>query len=241
MTAKKILIIEDNEDIAKLLMVNLRSKQFYVEHAADGKTGLEKARDEDYDLLILDLMLPEVDGLDVCRTLRNEKDFTPVLMLTARSSELDRVLGLEVGADDYLTKPFSVPELLARVHAIIRRGEQYQQVSIEEDEEPMQFGHMHIDPVARQVNVGGKALELTAREFDLLWYFATNPERVFTRGQLLDSVWGYGHAGYEHTVNSHINRLRSKIEVDPAKPQYVLTVWGVGYKFASGEAEQQAS
>jgi DNA-binding response OmpR family regulator len=232
---KNILVIEDNADIARLVIVNLRSKQLHVDHAADGRTGLDMARTGNYDMLILDLMLPEVDGLDICRTLRIEKVFTPILMLTARTSELDRVLGLEVGADDYLTKPFSVPELVARVNAILRRSSQYQPAPATAVNSPLQFGELRVDPDRRQVRLGNNTIELTAKEFDLLWHFARNPERVFSRGQLLDSVWGYGHAGYEHTVNSHINRLRAKIEADPAKPQYVITVWGVGYKFSGAE------
>jgi DNA-binding response OmpR family regulator len=166
-------------------------------------------------------------------------------MLTARTSELDRVLGLEVGADDYLTKPFSIPELVARVNAILRRSDQYQSSQesspATQASPPLQFGELRVDPDKRQVQLGNNDIELTAREFDLLWHFASNPERVFTRGQLLDSVWGYGHAGYEHTVNSHINRLRAKIEADPAKPQYVITVWGVGYKFSGNKPRQDAT
>ena len=188
-----------------------------------------------YHLVILDLMLPGVDGLDICRTLRSEKVYAPVLMLTARTSELDRVLGLEVGADDYLTKPFSVPELAARVNAILRRADQYQAGPATAESASLQFGRLRVDPDKRQVLIGDRRVDLTAREFDLLWHFASNPERVFTRSQLLDSVWGYGHAGYEHTVNSHINRLRAKIETDPAHPTYVITVWGVGYKFSGTE------
>ena len=235
---KKILIIEDNVDIARLAMVNLRSKQMLVDHAEDGSVGLKMAQTGDYDLVILDLMLPGMDGLDICRSLRNNKVFTPVLMLTARTSELDRVLGLEVGADDYLTKPFSVPELVARVNAILRRSDQYQIIEAPQDDMPLQLGELCVDPDKRRVLLGDDAVELTAKEFDLLWHFASHPDRVFTRSQLLDSVWGYGHAGYEHTVNSHINRLRAKIEIDPAKPQYVITVWGVGYKFSGKQPAQ---
>ena len=157
-------------------------------------------------------------------------------MLTAKTSELDRVLGLEVGADDYLTKPFSVPELVARVNAILRRSEQYQQ-SVIAEEEVLRFGELCVDSAKRKVMLGDSNIELTAKEFDLLWHFASNPGHVFTRTHLLDSVWGYGHDGYEHTVNSHINRLRAKIEKDPAQPQYVITVWGVGYKFLNDEAQ----
>ena len=243
--AKKILVIEDNVDIARLVMVNLRGQQMQVDHATDGATGLELALTGQYQLVILDLMLPGIDGLDICRNLRSNKVYTPVLMLTARTTELDRVLGLEVGADDYLTKPFSIPELVARVNAILRRSDQYQS-SLESSlatpaSPPLQFGALRVDPDKRRVQLGDSDIELTAREFDLLWHFASNPERVFTRGQLLDSVWGYGHAGYEHTVNSHINRLRAKIEADPAKPQYVITVWGVGYKFSCNEVKQGAT
>ena len=237
---KKILVIEDNADIARLVMLNLRSKQMDVDHAADGSTGLDMALAGQYHLVILDLMLPGVDGLDICRRLRNEQVYTPVLMLTARTSELDRVLGLEVGADDYLTKPFSVPELVARVNAILRRSDQYQAAPATQPAAPLQHGELCLDPDRRQVQLGDGRVELTAKEFDLLWHFASNPGRVFTRGQLLDSVWGYGHAGYEHTVNSHINRLRGKIEADPAKPRYVITVWGVGYKFSGSETARAA-
>jgi len=238
--AKKILVIEDNTDIAHLVMVNLRDKHLRVVHADNGRAGLNWAMTGGYDLVILDLMLPEVDGLDICRSLRRKKVYTPILMLTARTSELDRVLGLEVGADDYLTKPFSVPELVARVNAILRRSGQYKLTQAEETGTPLHFGALQINPSTRQALIGDTAVELTAREFDLLWHFASNPERVFTRDQLLDSVWGFGYAGYDHTVNSHINRLRTKIEADPAKPRYVITVWGVGYKFSSNEQGEGA-
>jgi len=238
---KNILIIEDNADIARLLMVNLRGKQMDVDHAADGSTGLDMAQTGHYHLIILDLMLPGIDGLDICRTLRNEKVYTPVLMLTARTSELDRVLGLEVGADDYLIKPFSIPELIARVNALLRRSDQYQSTSATRPTGSLQFGRLRIDPDKRQVLLGEENIELTAKEFDLLWHFASNPGRVFTRSQLLDSVWGYGHAGYEHTVNSHINRLRAKIEANPANPCYVITVWGIGYRFSDDEIDRSGS
>jgi two-component system OmpR family response regulator len=222
------------------VMVNLRSKQMAVDHAADGSTGLDMALTGQYHLLILDLMLPGIDGLDICRALRNEQVYTPVLMLTARTSELDRVLGLEVGADDYLTKPFSVPELVARVNAILRRSDQYRTPPATQADTPLACGELLIDPVRRHVQLAGKDIELTAKEFDLLWHFACNPGRVLTRSQLLDNVWGYGHAGYEHTVNSHINRLRAKIEKNPAKPRYVITVWGVGYRFSGTESGRGA-
>ena len=233
---KNILVIEDNHDIAKLVGINLRGKHTHVGHTANGVTGLEMALAGNYDIVILDLMLPGMDGMDICRKMRSENRFTPVLMLTAKTTELDRVLGLEVGADDYLTKPFGVPELVARVNAILRRSGEYQSPPPSEKTASLRIDDLYIDAGRRQVMVGGNEIDLTAREFDLLWHFALNPGRVFSRAQLLDSVWGYGHDGYEHTVNSHINRLRAKIEADPAKPRYVITVWGVGYKFTSDDS-----
>ena len=227
----KILLIEDNHDIADLVTINLGDKHLQVTHAANGAAGLKLALSGEYQLVILDLMLPGMDGVDICRTLRREKVYTPVLMLTARTSELDRVLGLEVGADDYLTKPFSVPELVARVHAILRRSQEYQPGAGIEGA-PLRFVDLLIDPDRHRVTLHERDIELTAREFDLLLHFATHPGRVFTRAQLLDRVWGNGYEGYEHTVNSHINRLRAKLEPDPANPRYVMTVWGVGYRFA---------
>ena len=234
---KNILVIEDNTDIANLIMVNLRGKYTQVDFSTDGEVGLDLALSGNYQLVILDLMLPGMDGMDVCRAMRNKKNYTPVLMLTAKTSELDRVLGLEVGADDYLTKPFSVPELVARVNAIFRRAEQYQVTTGADTPDVLHFGQLYVDSVRRRVVLGENTIELTAKEFDLLWHFARNPGRVFTRTHLLDSVWGYGHDGYEHTVNSHINRLRAKIEVDSANPQFVVTVWGVGYKFLQDDLQ----
>ncbi|MDP6705191.1 MAG: response regulator transcription factor [Alphaproteobacteria bacterium] len=228
--ARRILIIEDNRDLRELLRLHLRDLGCEVRSAADGTQGLEKAESGRFDLIILDLMLPGVEGLEVCRQLRRQANYTPILMLTAKSDEVDRVVGLEVGADDYLTKPFNVRELLARVKAIFRRVELSGQAA-ETPAESLAAADMAIDLSKRQVTVRGQRIELTAKEFDLLTQFARHPGRVYTRAQLLDLVWGYGHAGYEHTVNSHINRLRAKIERDPAKPDYVLTVWGVGYKF----------
>ena len=228
---KRILVIEDNLDIANLVSINLRGRHLLVDHAVNGESGLKRALGGEYHLVILDIMLPGMDGMDVCRALRAEKVFTPVLMLTAKTSELDRVLGLEVGADDYLPKPFSIPELIARVNAILRREHQYRQPEIEMGSEALVFDELEIDPSKRRVRRDDHEVELTAKEFDLLWQFARHPGRVHTRAQLLDSVWGYGHDGFEHTVNSHINRLRAKIERDPADPRVITTVWGVGYKF----------
>jgi DNA-binding response OmpR family regulator len=232
---KRILIIEDNADLARLVAMHLRDLAFDVDVETDGTGGLARSGKASYDLVILDLMLPGMDGVEVCRRIRERGSYVPILMLTARSSETDRVVGLEVGADDYVTKPFSIRELLARVKAIFRRVEQSGPARTPAAQEPITAGDLVIDPGRRTVTLRGEAVDLTAKEFDLLLYFAGHPGRVFTRAQLLDSVWGYGHDGYEHTVNSHINRLRAKIEQDPAAPRYVLTVWGVGYKFAEGE------
>jgi DNA-binding response OmpR family regulator len=228
---RNVLIIEDDRDIAGLVRLHLEDLGCRVQVEGDGLAGYERAAGESFDLVILDLMLPTIDGLEVCRRLRSGDRYTPILMLTAKTTELDRVLGLELGADDYLTKPFSVLELIARVKALFRR------IDALTGGEPEPGGHIEInglvlDEAKRRVTVEDTEVELTAKEFDLLLCFARNPGRVFTRSQLLDQVWGYGHDGYEHTVNSHINRLRAKIESDPSQPRYVLTVWGVGYRFA---------
>jgi len=228
----RILVIEDNHDIAHLVELHLQDLSYQVDLVTDGRSGLARAMQGHYDLVILDIMLPGLDGLEVCRRLRGASNHTPVLMLTARTTELDRVLGLELGADDYLTKPFSIMELLARVKAIIRRTGLSKQPPPDNQVDTIHINGLVIDPSRRAVRVGDAAVELTAREFDLLLYFASHPGQVFSREQLLNRVWGYGHDGYEHTVNSHINRLRKKIEQDPADARYILTVWGVGYKFS---------
>ena len=226
---KRILVIEDERDIAELIRLHLDDLGYYVITTGDGHTGLRKASTGQWDLVILDLRLPGIDGLEICRRLRQGSGSVPILMLTSKSSELDRVVGLEIGADDYVTKPFSVLELIARVKAILRRAGLAHQSQLEKMVE-VQAGCVAIDPASRDATIRGEPIELTAREFDLLHHFATNPGRVFRRLELLDSVWGYGHDGYEHTVNSHINRLRAKIETDPAHPELIVTVWGVGYK-----------
>jgi len=227
----KILLVEDDRDISHLVELHLADLGHEVDRAYDGKEGLDLATSGRYDLIILDLMLPELDGLEICKSLRAASDYTPILMLTAKSSEVDRVVGLEIGADDYLTKPFSIQELMARVKAILRRVEIMKGAGDTNDGDLVEAGELTIDLSRRTVTESGTPVHLTAREFDLLYHFVKNPGRVYTRAQLLDQVWGYGYEGYEHTVNSHINRLRGKIEEDPAKPRYILTVWGVGYKF----------
>lgn len=229
---RKVLVIEDNADIARLVSLHLRDIECEPIIARDGGEGLRMFQNGRFDLVVLDLMLPVLDGLALCQKLRALPGYVPILMLTAKSTELDRVLGLEVGADDYLTKPFSIPELQARVKALLRRVEAMRATPAQAfSAERLEFGELGIDVAKHQVTVHGQEVVLTAKEFDLLVFFARHPGRVYSRAQLLDQVWGYGHEGYEHTVNSHINRLRAKIEADPAKPRYVLTVWGVGYKF----------
>jgi DNA-binding response OmpR family regulator len=228
---RNVLVIEDQQDIAELVKLHLKDLNCNAKLAFDGIAGLAEAESGQYDLIILDLMLPGMDGLEVCKRIRAKSSYTPILMLTSKSSELDRVLGLELGADDYLTKPFSVMELVARVKAIFRRCDALAPGSGDEAAKTIRAGELEIDPDKRVAILAGRPVELTAKEFDLLVHFARNPGRVYSRGQLLDAVWGYSHSGYEHTVNSHINRLRTKIETDPAKPRYILTVWSVGYKF----------
>ena len=234
---KRFLIIEDNADIANLVAMHLRDLEAEVEIANEGNLGLELAQKQQFDLIVLDLMLPGIDGLEICKRLRGHANNTPILMLTAKSAELDRIVGLELGADDYLPKPFSVRELIARVKAILRRVDTRTDPST--DGNTIQAGELVLEHTKRSTTIGNKSIDLTAREFDLLWHFARHPGQVFTRTQLLDSVWGYCHDGYEHTVNSHINRLRSKIEDDPSNPVYVLTVWGVGYKFSENLNDEQ--
>jgi DNA-binding response OmpR family regulator len=229
---RQVLVIEDDEDIAKLVKLQLTELSCSVTLVNEGGKGLAEAESKQYDLIVLDLMLPGMDGLEICRRVRSQDRYTPVLMLTSKSSELDRVLGLEMGADDYLTKPFSVLELSARVKALFRRVD-----SLSKDHSSgkiLKSGDLHIDLEKRSARLAGKPVDLTAKEFDLLAHFARHPGRVLSRTQLLDSVWGYSHSGYEHTVNSHINRLRTKIEKNPNEPEFIETVWGVGYRFREG-------
>ncbi|NNC65678.1 MAG: response regulator transcription factor [Gammaproteobacteria bacterium] len=238
MAQRRILLVEDETDIAELVVLHLQDLCDEIVVAKDGHEGMRLATSSEWSLIILDLRLPGPDGLTICRAIRRERVYQPILMLTSKSTELDRVLGLETGADDYVTKPFSVLELTARVRAILRRVENLSErvPAGAATDDHISAGPISIDPTRRQVTRSGRAIELTAREFDLLEHFARNPGRVFRRAELLDQVWGYGHEGYEHTVNSHINRLRSKIEGDPAKPEVIVTVWGVGYKLSEQHA-----
>jgi DNA-binding response OmpR family regulator len=240
MEENKILIIEDDPNIADVIEIHVKDLGYRLERAADGKTGLKKALSKEYALIILDLMLPELDGLEVCKRIRAEQKFTPILMLTAKSFELDKVLGLELGADDYITKPFSIRELIARIKAIFRRVEvDKEKNQVQAESTRLQYGDLFIDMEKHKVMVGDKIVDLTAKEFDLLTLFVKNPGRVYKRDHLLDLVWGYQYSGYDHTVNSHINRLRNKIEKDPANPRYIKTLWGVGYRFSEAEEFSQ--
>ena len=203
---------------------------------ADGEQALARQLENAADLLILDLMMPRMDGLEVCKALRARGSATPILMLTAKSTELDRVLGLELGADDYLTKPFSLAELLARVKALLRRADLLAatqanaQALGHKGAGAIRNGELEILPAKRQVTCRGAVIDFTALEFDLLLHFASHPGHVFSRAQLLNAVWGYTHDGYEHTVTTHINRLRAKLEADPMRPELILTARGAGYK-----------
>ena len=230
--APTILVAEDQADIRELLVMNLRNANYDVQAVGDGVAALASQNEQSSDLLILDLMMPGMDGLEVCKALRARGRSTPILMLTAKSTELDRVLGLELGADDYLTKPFSLAELLARVKALLRRADMQRAAQRNALEQPtlIRNGDLDIAPAKRSVRYRGALLEFTALEYELLLHFAQHPGHVFSRAQLLGAVWGYTHDGYEHTVTTHINRLRAKLEADPIRPELILTVRGAGYK-----------
>ncbi len=229
--ARRVLLVEDDAHIADLLTLHLRDEGMEVVHCARGDDGLQQLQRGGWDALVLDLMLPGVDGLEICRRARAMTRYTPIIIISARASEVHRILGLEIGADDYLAKPFSVLELVARVRALLRRVDALAHNARLEAGSVAVDG-LSIDPIARDARLHGSKLDLTPREFDLLLFFARQPGKVFSRMDLLNAVWGYQHEGYEHTVNTHINRLRAKIEPDPARPQRIVTVWGHGYKFA---------
>jgi len=228
---RRVLVVEDDRDIVNLVTIHLQDLDCEVDTAFNGNTGLRKAMENEYDLIILDIMLPGKDGNAIAQKLRAYEDYTPIMMLTAKTEEIDKVLGLESGADDYLTKPFGIREFIARVKAIFRRMQQQDQQKLDENEIVVNVGELIIDMEKRKVSLKNKRIDLTPKEFDLLALLASNPGRSYSRDQLLNEVWGYEFSGYEHTVNSHINRLRSKIETDIANPTYILTTWGVGYRF----------
>ncbi len=231
---KEILLIEDDKAIADHVSAHL-TPVHRVTVASRGREGITRALQGGYDLIILDLVLPDLDGFEVCRQIRAHDARTPIMILSGRSGEVDKVLGLEFGADDYVTKPFSPRELLARIKAMLRRCELLNGPAGAGERAELHVDHLRIDPVKRTVLLHGRPLALTVKEFDLLYTLAGKPGRSYSRRELLRSVWGYPSDGYEHTVTAHINRLRTKIEPDPANPRYILTVWGIGYRFADQE------
>jgi|SRR6056297_3454936 len=235
-TSKSILVVEDNKDLVNLLEINLSDEGYNVQTAMDGEAAIQAFQQTKPSLIILDVMLPKMDGFDVCKQIRSQDKQVPILMLTAKSEEVDKVLGLEIGADDYMTKPFSIREFLARVKAILRRANRSSSKS-EKNDEKLSYKDLVADPNKRRVTLRGESIELTSKEYDLLLLFFSNPGKAYSREELLNVVWGYSYEGYSHTVNSHINRLRSKIEDDPSDPDYIKTVWGVGYRFTDTEKE----
>jgi DNA-binding response OmpR family regulator len=225
----KILVVEDEKSLVDLLCIHLKDLQLEVDVAFDGEEGLGLAKNNQYALIVTDVMMPKMDGIQLCTNLRGQGVLTPILMLTAKSDEFDKVLGLEVGADDYLTKPFSIREFIARVKAILRRS----QINNPTPKSViLKFNDLELNEEKRKVSLNGSAIDLTPKEFELLQLLMQNPGKSFSRESLLKRVWGYDFGGYEHTVNSHVNRLRAKIEKDPNEPEYIKTIWGVGYAFA---------
>lgn len=239
----KILLVEDDPDIVRIIQLNISAIGYELDHSGDGKDGLDKALNNDYALVLLDLMLPSMGGIEICKRIRQQKSLIPIIIITARSDEVDKVLGLELGADDYITKPFSIREVLARINALLRRVESGTAVfQADKQSEPLTFAELEIRPLERRVLVNGEEAILSAIEFDLLYFLASQPGRPFTREELAERVWGYA-AAYDKTVNAQFSRLRKKIEPDPANPRFVKTVRGVGYRFARLEeldSEQEA-
>jgi len=229
---RKILVIEDDRELIDLLTLHLNAEGYQVAAAADGEAGLRAFQAGDYGLVILDWMLPTLSGIDVLREIRASDSRTPVLMLTARNEEADKVLGLELGCDDYLTKPFSIRELATRIKVLRRRIERAEEMArISSGDRIMDLGPLKIDHGKRKVQINGEPVQLTVKEYDLLYTLAARPGRTFSRRQLLDLVWDQDSDVYEHTVNSHVNRLRNKVENNPNRPRLILTVWGIGYRF----------
>lgn len=235
----KVLVVDDEQSIVTLLQYNLEQAGFEVITAMDGETGRNLAEQESPDIMVLDLMLPKLDGMEVCKQLRQKKVFIPILMLTAKDEEFDKVLGLELGADDYMVKPFSPREVIARVKAILRRTyttpEHIQEKEISDEE--MQIGELRLAPEKFEASFKGEQLELTLKEFELLLYLAQNLGRVLTRDQLLSAVWNYDFAGDTRIVDVHISHLREKIEIDSKRPAYIKTIRGLGYKLEEPKGE----
>ena len=233
---RRVLVVEDESELAGLVALALGDAGLSSDIAGDLAAARQHLRRTRYCLVVLDLGLPDGDGLELCRRLRADDDYTPILILTARADEADRVVGLELGADDYLVKPFSLRELRARVQAILRRIEIVRSLS-DDACRRIDLDGLTIEPETRRVSVSGAPVDLTATEFDLLLHLATHPGRVYTRAQLLEQVWSSARGAGEHTVNAHVNRLRAKIEPRPEAPHYVRTVWGVGYRFVDPREE----
>ena len=230
-SAYPVLIVEDDNDISELIRIHLSDLGFEVEQTYHGDEALALVLNNTYAMIILDIMLPGTDGFDICKEIRKQNMQVPILMLTAKAEEIDKIMGLEFGADDYLTKPFSIRELTARIKALLRRSGLSKKKSPLVEQSTISFNTLKIFPMKRSVEIDDRTVELTTKEFDLLYLFASNPGRAYSRDDLLNLVWGYQYEGYSHTVNSHINRLRTKIEKDPSDPMYIKTVWGLGYRF----------
>jgi DNA-binding response OmpR family regulator len=228
---KEVLLVEDDPLMAELIRIHLSDGGYHLQTCHSGLEGLRQAQQRLFDLIILDIMLPDLSGLEICKTLRAQQVTAPILMLTSKSEEIDKVLGLELGADDYVTKPFGIREFMARVKALMRRHEQSLVSHPEVGNTSIQSGGLLIDPKKRQVFLQDQPIELTLKEFDLLYLLASNPGRHYSRRELLQLVWGYEFEGYHHTVTAHINRLRTKIEGNLTAPHYILTSWGIGYRF----------
>ncbi|HEU5236601.1 MAG TPA: response regulator transcription factor [Pyrinomonadaceae bacterium] len=233
--ATSLLIVEDDENISTAIQEYFSRAGYAVTTASDGVAGIDAASKARPDVVVLDLMLPKMDGLAVCKELRLKNPQMPIIMLTAKDDVVDKVLGLEMGADDYITKPFSLREVEARIKSVLRRARAATTTGDGKDETPIVRGQLRVDPVRREVTIAERHVDLTPKEFDLLRLFASNPGRVFPRKYLLEKIWDYSYEGYDRTIDSHINRLRAKIEDNPENPQLVLTVWGIGYKFTDAE------
>lgn len=236
---KEVLLVEDDPHMAELIRIHLADGGYRLQACASGREGLAQAQQRFFDLIILDVMLPDLNGLEICKTLRAQQITAPILMLTSKSEEIDKVLGLELGADDYVTKPFGIREFMARVKALLRRHEQ-SLIGAPSENKPVRAGALLIDPQKRQVFLQDQPVELTLKEFDLLFLLASHPGRHYSRRELLQQVWGYEFEGYHHTVTAHVNRLRTKIEANLTDPRYILTSWGIGYRFTdtiNGHAE----
>ncbi len=229
---KQVIIVEDDRDIADLIEIHLEDMNCQVDKETNGEEAYKIILEKDYDLIILDIMLPGMDGLTICRKLRRSENTVPIIMLTAKSQEVDKILGLESGADIYIPKPFSILEFKARVKALFRRINISRSEEPQEEEQLLEFDGLTIDRTKRKVLRDGEEIQLTPKEFELLSLLAAHPGRSYSRQQLLQKVWGYEYNAYEHTVNSHINRLRNKIEPDMSDPKFILTTWGIGYRFA---------